>query len=341
MGNLRHRLLHEHSIGKLALGQFLMVFAFLVLSPPAVHEVYSWEVSGPFSMCIVTDDDLKAGPNPLASNVTEGLSNEPIRIHEDDLCWTVEVRFYNGSASDDTDTIVVRSAPIEFPYLPFNQPQPESTWADIGTVELRRGVYEIWVAKPATNDGRVNYRVMDEDGQYVEVVQPRDEVTRRMMGHTFHLDSRFTIEERGEYRMEANRAALRQSYYMAVLPERSMAYPFVLSLGLSLVLLVVVSKSFRVYRGWTERKAMARKRDLYAFPADTAYFFAMGPESNWKGPPFFRFPRGTADFFDWTPMSLEFPEGTAGFFDLGPEGPRKAYRSGSRRRPGVSRHGCS
>jgi hypothetical protein len=119
--------------------------------------------------------------------------------------------------------------------------------------------------------------------------------------------------------MEADRGALRHSYLMLVVPEKSWAYPFVVALGWLLILQVVTVKGYEFVKGRIERRRMVgRHVERYVFPPDVAYFFAMGPEPAWKGGAFFQFPRSTADFLAWEPMNLEFPEGTDRFFDREP-----------------------
>jgi hypothetical protein len=81
---------------------------------------------------------------------------------------------------------------------------------------------------------------------------------------------------------------------------------------------VVVSKA-KDFLTWvirTDAAPSSRSEGPYEFPPDVAYFFAMGPEPNWKGGSFFLFTRGTREFFEWRPLELEFPEGMAEFFDL-------------------------
>lgn len=317
MGNWKNRLLRKHNLGKLVLGQFLIVFAILLLDPYPVHDVYYWEVGDRFSDYPYFGlDEFRAGTNPLNGTVNGSQvitidGEEASDVFWVNTTWTID----NLSINDD-----------EFIRLLFldqfrydDQRVQSSPWVDIGSVELDPGDYDVWVLYPAKDDGRVNYRVFAEDNTHVKVVEPDGEVTRKYGRLTLYLDCTFTIDEAGRYDLEAYKSALDRSFYMAVMPERSLAYPILLALGWLLILQVVTIKSYQVIRRWTDRtKQKGLDKERFVFPPDVAYFFAMGPEPNWKGPAFFRAPRGTAEFFRWRPMDLEFPVGTAGFFALGP-----------------------
>ena len=317
MGNWKNRLLRKHNLVKLVLGQFLIVFAILLLNPYPVHDVYYWEVGDRFSnFPFKYPDYFQAGTNPLNGTVN-GSQDVTIDGEEDsDVFWVnTTLTIDKLSINDD---VFIRLVYLD-QFRTADQSVKSSPWVDIGSVELDPGDYEAWVLYPAKDDGKVNYRVFAEDNTHVKVVEPDGEVTRKYGRQTLYLDCTFTIDEAGRYDMEAYKSALDQSFYMAVVLERSLAYPIVLALGWLLILQVVTIKSYQVIRRWTDKtKQKGQHKERYVFPPDVAYFFAMGPMLNWKGPAFFRFPRGTAEFFRWEPMDLEFPLGTAEFFALGP-----------------------
>ena len=325
MGNLLHRLLFRHNIGKLALGQFLLVFAVLILDPGPVYDVYSWEVMDPIPPYIDFDDGFWAGTEPLNST-TFGDSD----IHRPAFDFrnsngsvtyvtNVTVTFHRVNHTDANITQVTPTvSPVHF-FLrgPYIREEEKDPWVDLDSVNLTPRRYEVWVLRYAAHDGKANYQVIAEDDTPIDVSVPTTPRTRDFAGHDFDLDCYFDIEEAGEYHMRADRSALRSSYYMMVVPERHPTYPLVLALGWLIILEVVVVKGHDFLRRsltWTHNTR--RRRHEFIFPPDVAYFFEMGPEPNWKGGAFFRFPTGTKEFFEWAPMDLEFPPGTAGFFDL-------------------------
>jgi hypothetical protein len=336
MGNWKLRLLRKHNLGKLVIGQFLIVFALWILNPYPVLDVAYWEVDSPFrDLSDIGLDEFKAGTNPLNESENGVLDPTGLDVTRGDLVWgNSTVISQNWSGTDD-DLIVVNTTwtyhnasvtdddylwliPI-YGYDTPRVPVKRDPWVYIDSVELEPGDYDIWVLYPARDDGKVNYRVEADDLSDVRVIEPEEQITRKYGRDRFYLDCTFTIEKAGEYHVDAYRAALSESYFMAVIPERSLAYPLALAIGWLLILQVVTLKSHEYIKGWNDRKKMkGRHVERYVFPPDVAYFFAMGPEPNWKGPAYFRFPRGTADFFRWEPMGLEFPKGTDRFFDWEP-----------------------
>lgn len=316
MGNWKNRLLRKHNLVKLVLGQFLIVFAILLLNPYPVHDVYYWEVNWFSESQFTYLDEFRAGTNPLNGTVNGSLDITIDGEEASDVYWVNTTWTIDKLSSNDDD--LIRLLFLD-QFRTAGQTVKSSPWVDIGSVDMDPGDYDVWVQYPAKDDGRVNYRVFAEDNTQVRVVEPDGEVTRKYGRNTLYLDCTFTIDEAGSYDMEAYRSALDRSYYMAVVPDRSVAYPIVLALGWLLILQVVTIKSYEVIRRWTDRtKQKGLHKERYLFPPDVAYFFAMGPMLNWKGPAFFRFPRGTAEFFRWEPMDLEFPVRTADFFALGP-----------------------
>lgn len=319
MGNWKYRLLRKHNLGKLVLGQFLLIFAILILDPYPVHEVFSWDVMDPYDgIFFRTSDEFKAGTNPL--NGTAETYDGTIWIGNDTNIWVVQANLtvVNASSSGN-DTWPPYYSFLHDYYSPSPPPKEQSTWVDIGSVGLVPRNYNVWVLIPVGDDGEANYKVFTEDDTEIEVVEAGTEVTREYGRHTFYLDCSFTISERGTYHLEANRGALRHSYLMLVVPEKSWAYPFIVAIGWLLILQVVTVKGYEFVKGRIERRRMVgRQVERYVFPPDVAYFFAMGPEPAWKGGAFFMFPRGTTDFLAWEPMNLEFPKGTDRFFDREP-----------------------
>lgn len=317
MGNWKHRLLRKHNLGKLVLGQFLLIFAILILDPYPVHDVYYWDVIDPFKdFPYFGPDSFKAGTNPLNGSENDSYvftidGEETSDVIFINTTWTLD----RLSSSDD-DYFTLRHLD-QFRY--GNQRVQSNPWVDIGSVELKPGDYDVWVLYPASDDGRVNYKVEAEDLTDVRVVEADREVTRKYGRHTLYLDCTFTIEKAGVYYMEANGGALYQSFYMAVMRERTLAYPFALAIGWLLIIQVVTVKGYEfVHRRRETARTKGQPKVRYVFPPDVAYFFAMGPEPAWKGGAFFQFPRGTDGFFRWVPMGLEFPTGTAEFFDWDP-----------------------
>jgi hypothetical protein len=297
-----------------------LIFAILILDPYPVHDVYSWDVTDPlYNLPLHFPDDFKAGTNPL--NDTVNGYGDFISSWNDsfDRVVTTEVQFHNGSWSSDSNNdtwITVTAYPHDLFFWPVEPREELSPWVDIGSIKLFPWNYEVWVLRPAARDGRVNYKVFSEDNTTIKVVEPDKVVTREYGDETLYLDCTFTIDESGTYRMEADRAALSRSFYMAVIPEGSWAYPFTLAIGWLLILQVVTVKGYDLVKRWSDRtKNKGRHVERYVFLPDVAYFFAMGPEPAWKGGAFFMFPRGTSDFLAWEPMSLEFPKGTDRFFD--------------------------
>lgn len=333
---MKNRLLRKHNIGKLVLGQFLIVFAVWILNPVPVFDVAYLEVTSPFGDYYgVGLDEFKAGPNPLNETGEMGLDLTGLDIARVDLIEiNTTVTYFNWSNSDDylivgnsTYTYINGSASTDdytwlFPFYSYQSPSVpvrKDPWIDIGSVELEPGDYDIWVLYPARDDGKVNYRVDGYQLPDVRVVEPDEQITRKYGRDRFYLDCTFTVEEAGEYYMDAYGAALSQSRFMAVIPERPVSYYFALAFGWLLIVQVVTVKGHEFVKRRIERKRMeGRPKELYVFPPDVAYFFAMGPEPNWKGGAFYKFPRGTSEFFNWEPMSLEFPAGTAEFLDAIP-----------------------
>ena len=345
MGRILHRLLFRHNIGKLALGQFLLVFAVLILDPYPVHDVHSWDVMDPYPFHTGTFDEFRAGRNPL-NNSSYGVwyatprwetvlysnTSRPCLLIDDNATFITVASNTTGPdllvnstativmVNATNDTITVRTTHwTEGPsfFLPtYANQAEEDPWVDVGSVELRPRTYEVWVLRPATRDGRENYQVTAGDGTSIDVREPRSPRTRERGGETFHLDCTFDVEERGEYRMRAERDALRSSLYMMVVPEKHIAYPLAIIIGWLLIAQVVVVKGYGFLRWlFDTTDGDGRDRHRHVFPPDVAHFFAMGPQPNWKGGAFFRFPRGTGEFFEWRPLELEFPQGMAEFLD--------------------------
>ncbi len=338
MGNLIHRLLSRHNIGKLALGQVLVVLAFMLLDPPVVHHAayydpafYEWDPSVVWGNSY-DGYSLIVGDNPpFATVYYVNRTSTECDINVTSIVWDVNVSVIDDPDHEDPDipAIVVRVAPARmtnasvFPWV-----RPDTTdryidpWREIGSVDLDPGKYEIWVYEPSSDDGMVDYQVFNEGNTRERVTPVEKDATRKFGRFEYHLNSEFRIDDEGRYDLKAQVDSFKESRYMLVVPERPMAFYLVLWLGIGLIAMVVVTKSkdFLMWAIRTDAVHSSRIEGLYEFPPDVAYFFAMGPEPNWKGGAFFLFPRGTREFFEWRPIQLEFPEGTAEFFDLR-EGP--------------------
>jgi hypothetical protein len=329
MGRFINRLLRKHNVGKLALGQFLIFFAFLILDPAVVHDasyynLYS-EPWDPGSILI----------NPQDSTPLSFDSDEPWigTISSENVTWvTIQdnrtpVRVPIAWDSDDTPILYINMTQtfVAGPN-PLVKREPGhryvNPWCNIGSVDLEPGKYQIWVYEPSTDDGIVDYRVFNEGNTRNKVTKVEDEVVRRFIRTDFHLNSDFVIEEEGRYDLRAQVDSFKESRTMLVVPVRPLSFYMSVWIGIALIGIVVATKSYGVVR-WifrTETDGDTGDQGLLRFPADVAYFFSMGLEPNWKGGAFFRFPRGTARFFEWEPLTMKFPKGTAEFFDL-PLGP--------------------